>query len=586
MKQLLKPPGIYMGMAEPVISPLEVADIRTAGFVGLAKKGPLDEPQYLTSWDEFVDIYGVERTHYLTNAVEGFFRNGGRACWVVRVAHRAQPDSNGVVTVTPDHAFSAEFVANDDWKKPTLRVAASSEGRWGNDIWVRFEHTVGASALLTLDLEVGSGEAQLSATRGFEVGQLVRVFDRDNEDFVVVSEVGRRSIQWSTSTPVNRRYRASSPTKLEVIDFTLHAALRERRETFSGLQLDPNSPRFAARVVNSESRLVTLELISSSTPVPHNMPRPKPAIRLAGGHDGLDALTPEDFIGHNLGPADRTGLNALLAVEDAATLAIPDAMIFLDRRPGPEGELRSQRVQHAIVDFCENLKDRFAVLDCPRTRDIEQVRRWRRAVDSSYCAYYWPWLEVFRGTEEETMMVPPSGHIAGLLARRDTESGVHHAPANLSIEGVVDVSLRVTEDHLGTLNHEGVNVIRRLRGIRPWGVRTASSDPDWRFINVRRLFIMLRRAIEAGTTWVPFEPNTANTWESLEDKINAFLGTLHGMGMFAGGKPEESFFVKCDDETNPPESVDAGRLVCEIGVAPAIPAEFIMVRVVENMEQG
>jgi hypothetical protein len=581
----MKPPGIYMGMAEPVISPLEVADIRTAGFVGLTERGPMDQPQLISSWDEFIEIYGTAADHYLTHAVESYFRNGGVACWVVRVAHAAR---GGGSEPSVDHASCAELVAGDDWKKPTLRVRAKSEGRWGNDIFVRFDHAAGARSLLTRDLDVGAGEAQVKTERGFAVGQLVRIFDRDNEDFVVLTAVAEKQLQWSSATPVNRRYRAASPTRLEVIEFTLHAELRERREIFSGLQLHPSARRYAPRVVAAESRLIRLEDAGSSSPPPHNVPRPGPPTRLEGGRDGLEALTPEDFIGHDQGPADRTGLMSLVAIDDVATLACPDAMVFLDRSPGPAGEMRAQRVQDAMVDLCENLKDRFAILDCPRGAErgrdvVEVVRAWRSRTDSSYAAYYWPWLKVPVGETDE-LTVPPSGAIAGLFARRDTADGVHHAPANLALEGVIDVSLRVTEDHLGALNSEGINVIRNLRGIRPWGVRTASSDPDWRFVNVRRLFIMLRRALESGMAWVPFEPNYHKTWETLQDLVEAFLGTLHARGMFAGGKPEDSFYVKCDDETNPPDAVDKGILTCEIGVAPAIPAEFVVIRVVENME--
>ena len=577
----LKPPGIYMGVAEPAISPLEIADIRTAGFVGMTERGPIDTPEYVTSWDEFVEIYGAAPEHYLTHAIEGYFRNGGVACWVVRVAHAAR----GGAEPTTEHASRAELTVLDDWKKPTLRVVAQSEGQWGNNIYVRFEHQASAQTLLTRDLDVGAGEAQVSSIRGFEVGQLVRVFDRENEDFVVLSEVGERRVAWTSATPVNRRYRAASPTRLEVIEFSLHAHLRERREVFSGLQLSPTSRRYAPKVIAAESRLIRLIDLEARSPVPHNLPRPGPAERLSAGRDGVEAITPEDFIGHDHGPAERAGVMSLAAIDDVSTLLAPDAMVFLDRNPGPAGELKAQRVQDALIDLCENLKDRFAILDCPRTRDVDQVQRWRRRTDSSYCAYYWPWLKIPVGDEDERV-VPPSGAIAGIYARRDSEDGVHHPPANLGLEGVLDVSLRVTEDHLGALNAEGVNVIRNLRGIRPWGARTAASDPDWRYINVRRLFIMLRRALEAGTAWVPFEHNSPNTWEKVEDLVRAFLGTLHGMGMFAGGKPEEAFFVKCDEETNPPEVVDRGMLVCEIGVAPAIPAEFIVIRVVENMEQG
>lgn len=575
----IKPPGIYMGMAEPAISPLQIVDIRTAGFVGLAQRGPIDEPTHVTALEDFTEIFGDDRSHYLTHAVESYFRNGGVSCWVVRVAHVPRAgETRGI-----DHASCAEMMIGDDWKKPTMRVFALTEGKWGNDIWVRVEHSAGASALLTRDLDVGAGEAQTNSVRGFAAGQLVRLFDRENEDFVVLTDVGERSISWSSATPVNRRYRAASPTKVEVIEFTIHASLRERREIFSGLQLDPLSKRYAPKVVAAESRLIRIENLETKSPPPHNLPRPEPKARLAGGRDGLEKLTPEDFVGYNHGPAERAGLMSLVPVEDAVTLLAPDAMVFLDRQPGPAGELKSQRVQHAIVNLCENLKDRFAVLDCPQTRDIEQVKRWRRQIDSSFAAYYWPWLRV-PIDDEDSMLVPPSGAMAGILARRDTEAGVHHAPANLSIEGAIDVSLRVTEDHLGALNAEGVNIIRRLRGIRPWGVRTASSDPDWRYVNVRRLFIMLRRALESGMSWVPFEPNDHNTWETLEDMVRSFLEQLQGMGMFAGGKPEESFYVKCDEETNPPDAVDNGQLICEVGVAPAIPAEFIVIRVVENME--
>lgn len=577
----LKPPGIYMGVAEPAISPLEIADIRTAGFVGLTERGPIDVPTYVTSWDEFTTIYGAAPQRYLTHAVEGYFRNGGVACWIVRVAHAVRGDE----AITPDHAHCAELTIVDDWKKPTLRVRANSEGAWGNNIYVRCEHTASAQTLLTRDLDVGTGEAQVSSIRGFEVGQLVRIFDRENEDFVVLSEVNERRVAWTSATPVNRRYRAASPTRLEVIEFSIHANLRERREVFSGLQLSPTSRRYAPKVIAAESRLIQLEDLTTKSPPPHNLPRPAPAERLENGRDGIEAITPEDFVGYDHGPAERAGIMSLVEVDDAALLLAPDAMLFLDRNPGPAGELKAQRVQDAMVDLCENLRDRFTILDCPRTRDVEQVKRWRRRTDSSYCAYYWPWLKVPVGDEDE-LLIPPSGAIAGLFSRRDTEDGVHHAPANLALDGVLDVSLRVTEDHLGSLNAEGVNIIRNLRGIRPWGVRTASSDPDWRYINVRRLFIMLRRALETGTVWVPFEPNDSNTWEKVEDLVRAFLGSLFGMGMFAGGKPEDAFYVKCDEETNPAEVVNRGMLICEIGVAPAIPSEFIVIRVVENMEQG
>ena len=235
-----------------------------------------------------------------------------------------------------------------------------------------------------------------------------------------------------------------------------------------------------------------------------------------------------------------------------------------------------------MISICENQKDRFAILDIPQTKDIEWVRRWRRRTDSSFCAYYWPWLRV-TGPDDKDRVVPPSGFLAGCYARRDID-GVHHAPANLEIEGAEDVALRVTEDHIGILNAEAVNTFRLQRGVRPWGARTASSDPQWRYIPIRRLFIMLRRSLEAGFAWITFEPNTPRTWDVVKGADRSRSSAIcTSRGCCWEGMPNEAFFVKCDAETNPPEQVDSGLLICDIGVAPVAPAEFIMISLVQTM---
>jgi phage tail sheath protein FI len=272
---------------------------------------------------------------------------------------------------------------------------------------------------------------------------------------------------------------------------------------------------------------------------------------------------------------------ALAANEEVGLLVAPDAMKFYEREPGPAGELKAQRLQDQMISISENQKDRFVILDIPQSKDIEWVRRWRRRTDSSFCAYYWPWLRSI-GSDEKARIVPPSGFLAGCYARKDLD-GVHHAPANIEIVGAEDVSLRVTEDHIGQLNADSVNTFRLQRGVRPWGARTASSDPQWRYISVRRLFIMLRRSLEAGFAWSTFEPNTPSTWNELRARTVSFLTNLYTIGMLAGGNADEAFFVKCDAETNPPEQVDNGLLVCEIGVAPVSPAEFIMISLVQTM---
>lgn len=570
-------PGIYQSFDSVAPPPLSIANTRIPGFIGITQKGPMNEPTRLRNFDEFVEIYGYTTESYTSDAVYGFFKNGGTDCWVVRVAHNAPPGALPGLT----HAACAEHVQIDDWSKPSLKIRALDEGTWGNAIWFRCVHAPGAQTLLTRDLDIGAGEAHVSSTRGFEVGSLVRIFDRDNADFIVITEVGDKLIKWSTATPVNRRHRAAAPTHLEVMTFEIHVAMKDRREVFKGLQMHPSSRNYAPRVVSQRSRLVRLEDLETRSPVPHNLPEPLAMTRLSGGRDGLEEITPEDFIGHDLGPGERTGLCALAATEEIALLAAPDAMRFYDREPGPAGELKAQRLQDQLIAICENQKDRFAILDIPQSKDIEWVRRWRRRTDSSYCAYYWPWLRAV-GVDEQPRSIPPSGHLAGCYARQDLE-GVHHAPANLPIEGAVDVSLRVTEDHLGLLNSDAVNTFRIQRGVRPWGARTASSDPQWRYVPIRRLFIMLRRSLEAGFAWTTFEPNEQRTWDLVRDRTVAFLSSLHAKGMLVGGNPEQAFFVKCDAETNPPDQVDSGLLICDIGVAPVSPAEFIMISLTQTM---
>jgi hypothetical protein len=571
-------PGIYQSFDTVAPPPLSISNTRITGFVGITQKGPMNEPTRISNWDEFIEIFGHTADTYTPDSVHGFFMNGGTDCWVVRVAHCAPKGELPQL----EHAACAEHVQIDDWNKPSLKIRALNEGAWGNMVWFRCIHTAGATALLTRDLDIGAGEAHVNTTRGFEVGSAVRIYDRENSDFIVITEVADKLIRWSVETPVNRRHRAAAPTHLEVLTFEIHVAMKDRREVFKGLQMHPSSRNYAPRVISQRSRLVRLEDLATKSPVPHNMPEPLAMTRLSGGRDGIEAITPEDFIGIDMGPGERAGLLALSANEEVALLAIPDAMRFYDREPGPAGELKAQRVQDQMISICELQKERFAILDIPQSKDIEWVRRWRRRTDSSYCAYYWPWLRT-SAEGEKPRILPPSGFLAGCYARNDVENGVHQAPANQEIHGANDVALRVTEDHLGILNADSVNTFRIQRGVRAWGTRTASSDPEWRYIPVRRLFIMLRRSLEAGFAWISFEPNNHATWELVQRRTTEFLGSLYSRGMLAGGNQEQAYFVKCDAETNPPEQVDSGMLICEVGVAPVTPAEFIMISLVQTM---
>ena len=204
-------PGIYQTFDSIAPPPLTIANTRITGFIGITEKGPMNEATRLQNWDEFVETFGTHGDSYTAQSVHGFFRNGGTDCWVVRVAHCApKGELPGL-----DHASCAEHVQVDDWSKPSLKIRALNEGTWGNNIWFKCVHAPGANALLTRDLDIGHGEAHVNSTRGFEVGALVRIYDRENSDFVVITAVEDKLIKWATETPVNRRHRAAAPTRSE-----------------------------------------------------------------------------------------------------------------------------------------------------------------------------------------------------------------------------------------------------------------------------------------------------------------------------------------------------------------------------------
>jgi hypothetical protein len=204
--------------------------------------------------------------------------------------------------------------------------------------------------------------------------------------------------------------------------------------------------------------------------------------------------------------------------------------------------------------------------------------------DSRFAALYYPWISVLdpnSGNGAKKLSIPPSGHMAGIWARNDDTRGVWKAPANEVVRGALDVDVKVTKGEQDLLNPIGINCIRPfgLRGIRVWGARTLSSDPSWRYVNVRRLFNFVEESILDGTQWVVFEPNDIDLWARVKRTIYAFLLGLWRQGALFGATPEQAFYVKCDEETNPPESVDEGKLVVEIGIAPVKPAEFVIFRI-------
>jgi len=230
------------------------------------------------------------------------------------------------------------------------------------------------------------------------------------------------------------------------------------------------------------------------------------------------------------------------------------------------------------------MSDRVAIIDPPPDLSPQAVLNWRQTdagYDSKFAALYWPWIKVYDPASNANVFIPPSGHVAGIWGRNDDTRGVHKAPANEVVRGVISVGSDLTSREQELLNPVGINCIRSFpgRGIRIWGGRTLSSDASWRYINVRRLFNMIEESIENGTQWVVFEPNDQNLWGRVRRDVNAFLTTVWRTGALFGLSPDQAFYVKCDEETNPPEARDLGQMVVEIGIAPVKPAEFVIFRV-------
>jgi uncharacterized protein len=333
----------------------------------------------------------------------------------------------------------------------------------------------------------------------------------------------------------------------------------------------------AATVVNRKSTLITItEPSSGELAVPAMgsvtlTPAPEPTPVAAD-------IRPDTYIGD---ASARTGFGGLEAIDAVTMVAVPDALAALEQGMIDLEGLKA--IQLGMIAHCEQMGDRVAIIDPPPSMNAQEIRDWRMndaGYDSKYAAMYWPWIKVFDPASGENVFVPPSGHVAGVWGRNDDTRGVHKAPANEVIRGALAPELLITSKEQELLNPEGINVIRTFpgRGVRIWGARTLSSDPAWRYLNVRRLFNYIEESILNGTQWAVFEPNDHDLWAKMRRTIASFLVNEWRKGALFGLTPDQAFYVKCDDETNPAEQIDAGMVVCEIGIAPVKPAEFVVFR--------
>lgn len=293
-------------------------------------------------------------------------------------------------------------------------------------------------------------------------------------------------------------------------------------------------------------------------------------------------LAPADFEGSEEGDPtlplplqtgstqNKTGLAALHDVDELSLLCCPDEFYLGAKDFTVAGLLRDQ---------CEQLKDRFAILQAPVSAGKPDQNT--PQVVSKYAALYYPWLKILNPKTGVPLLIPSGGHMAGIYARSDTNVGVHKDPANEVIDGIAELQLQINDQQQAILNPKGVNVLRYFKGAGNlvWGGRTTTNDPDWKYINVRRLFIFVEKSILRGTQWVVFENNDEPLWARVRRSISDFLTTLWRDGMLQGAKKEQAYFVKCDRTTMTQADIDNGRLICVIGIAPVKPAEFVIFRI-------
>ena len=496
-------PGVYMEEVNTGPRPIEGVGTAMAAFVGFAPAGPVNKPELITNWSQYVETFGLAKNGngrkdphmpkaYLSHAVYGYFLNGGGRCYVTRVGP----------------------------KTPTLQLPSR------------------ASKSNPVTLQAKSGEP-------------------GNIDVEVAPPTGDAAPEGT---------------------FTLKVRQGAVEEKYENVTL--GRAKGGVRNVVEELKRSNLVLVLETQP--GTLPDTGKYVLTATDSASLPQVQSSALKGDS---AARTGIEGLEIAEDATMVCCPDLMSAYENNMIDLDGIRT--IQTAMMDHCAKLGDRMAILDTPPPLDGKphlspgDIQKWRAATnyDSRFAAVYYPWIAV--AGPDGNLLVPPSGHVAGIYARNDKERGVHKAPANEVVRGAVGVATTITKGEQDVLNPIGVNCIRSLAGnmgIRVWGARTLSSDPAWRYVNVRRLFNFVEKSIERGTQWVVFEPNDPDLWARVRRDVSAFLTTVWRSGALFGLTADQAFYVKCDEELNPPEERDLGRLHIEIGLAPVKPAEFVIFR--------
>lgn len=577
-------PGVYVEEYDSGATPMQGVSTSTAGFVGLAERGPvIGQPQLVTSFSDYKRMYGgylsdaaYGNNRFLPYAVEQFFANGGARAYIMR-AVPADAKAGSVTT-------------------GVLKITAANPGAWAEDLRVTIAH---ASKAKTQVLAASGADLTLKNADGFNPGDVVELFDGKTTAHATIKSVLDKVVTLDAPCALDvADAKVGTAKYIKTCEITLTARLGESVETYENVSLKPDALNNVC-VKTAKSDLISVEVVpAKAVPAPakekdkdgKDIPAPAPkavsivpfaqcgggseelVLTLQGGSNGSVLTVGADaFLGKDDGPGRRTGLQAFQENGSVSIMAIPGVT-------APE-------VQAALIAFCENKKSCFAILDIPmELKKTNDVANFRDMYDSTYAAMYHPWLEMYDAGARRSAYFPPSGAMAGIYARTDIERGVHKAPANEVVRGCTGLSCAYNEGEQDILNPMGVNLIRAFtgRGIRVWGARTISSNGLWKYLNVRRLFIYVEESIKANTNWVVFEPNSATLWSRVTRTIEAFLATCWRDGALAGSTPSEAFFVECGPTTMTQDDIDNGRLICQIGIAPVKPAEFVIFRITQK----
>lgn len=630
-------PGVYIDEFEPA-APIEGVSTSHAALIGIAERGPSNVPTLVTSLDDFTRVFGgpVDGPvpYYLPISAEGFFRNGGSVLYVTRVSSatnatktidcrgtaapllsvtaRAEGGAgNGIkVTVADSSALAAALGAAGptlalatanakasalDATRRVLSVDSSTAFAPGDRISVGAISAIvgavpdvttivlatalaGAAALapntaITLaDLDVGDKLLRFTVPSGVNlrqalpVGTLVTIAGPTGADELgTVAAVTADAVTLATGL-AGKHVRSTAKVGSAEFDLTVTGTAGET-ETYTGLSTSASHPRFWQTAVGS-SALVRITRVDPTPPGASPDPRPKASTVTLDGAGNDNPIASWTGIPANI----HKHLDALAPIHDISIVAVPGAT--------------DHATQAALVEHCESLFTRFAILDAVKDTDLTTVRAQRAGLtgtlDKGFGALYHPWIQLNDASKGTIVAHPPSGHLAGIYAKVDTTKGIHNAPANVGIATALGVSQLLTDADQGVVNLEGVNLIRILpgRGVPVvWGARTTAGDRNWQYINIRRLFIFLEQSIQEGLRPNVFLPNDLALWERVKRTVNEFLTRVWRDGALFGATAKQAFYVRVDEALNPPSTRKLGRLNIEIGVQPVYPAEFIVVRI-------